>query len=155
MSAAKTSKAKAPEPTIRVKKNQAKSQAKSAKILRTANRSGTGVGGARPGAGRPKGVPNRATRAVMEAVMASGETPLEFMIKIMRGEACPADASPQEKAAYASLRFEAAKASAPYIHSRLSSVEMAATVAKDKDGKPAKVPSDPIDASKAYKDLMG
>jgi len=90
---------------------------------------------------------------MQELVASTGDTPLQFMLKVMRGEACPADASPQEKAVYAGLRFEAAKASAPYIHARLSSIELAQQPEETKgDGK---LSSDPIEAAKQYKDIMG
>lgn len=114
---------------------------------------GSGRGGLRPGGGRPKGSKNKKTKALIESIEASGDTPLQFMLKVMRGEACPPNAPPHVKAVFAGLQFEAAKAAAPYVHSRLSSVEMSnPPPASGKDGK---LPSDPVDASKAYKDLMG
>lgn len=69
-------------------------------------------GGRRIGAGRPKGVPNKATAAQKAAVIESGLTPLDYMLTIMRDEAC-------ENA----QRLDAAKAAAPYVHAKLSSVE--------------------------------
>lgn len=82
--------------------------------------------GAKTG-GRQKGSRNKATVAVREAVreaMAkSGLTPLNFMLDIMRGEACPEDASSAQIIAFHALRFEAAKAAAPYVHARLAAVE--------------------------------
>ena len=41
-------------------------------------------GGKREGAGRKPGVPNKATQAQREAVAASGLTPLEYMLQLMR-----------------------------------------------------------------------
>ena len=41
-------------------------------------------GGKRTGAGRPKGAVNKATAEAKAAVEASGETPLEYMIRVMR-----------------------------------------------------------------------
>ena len=46
------------------------------------------------------------------AIAASGETPLEYMLRIMRDEA-----------AESTRRDDMAKAAAPYLHPRLSSVE--------------------------------
>ena len=37
-------------------------------------------GGARPGAGRKPGTPNRVTAELQAAVAASGETPLDYML---------------------------------------------------------------------------
>ena len=73
-------------------------------------------GGARPGAGRKPGVPNKDTRELQAKVAASGIMPLDYMLKIMRNS--------KEDAA---LRFQAAKAAAPYLHATLSSVDMAVT----------------------------
>jgi hypothetical protein len=74
----------------------------------------TGIkGGRRPGAGRKPGVPNRTTQEQREAVKASGLTPLEYMLKIMRDE----DQDP-------SRRLHAANMAAPYVHAKLSSVEV-------------------------------
>lgn len=79
--------------------------------------------GSRPGerrGGRKPGTPNK-IRAVQVEFQASaaasariaGITPLEFMLDLMRDESNPKG-----------MRFEAAKASAPYIHARLSSVQV-------------------------------
>lgn len=80
-------------------------------------------GGARPGAGRKKGSPNKRTAEIAKAVEESGVTPLEYMLNVMRDVV-------QEPA----LRFEAAKAAAPYVHSKLSSVEHSGSIAKPFDG---------------------
>lgn len=74
-------------------------------------------GGARPGAGRKKGSPNKATQEQREAVAQSGTTPLEYLLDVMRNGTDP------------SARLDAAKAAAPYVHPKLSSVEMKANVA--------------------------
>lgn len=50
---------------------------------------------------------------MIQAVEAGGITPLQYLLDIMRGEA-------QDPA----MRFEAAKAAAPYIHARLASTEL-------------------------------
>lgn len=74
-------------------------------------------GGKRPGAGRKPGVPNKRTAAVQEAVEASGITPLDYMLEVMR--------NPTNEPA---MRLDAAKSAAGYVHARLSAVDMKATV---------------------------
>jgi hypothetical protein len=69
-------------------------------------------GGSRIGAGRKKGSPNKATAERQAEVAASGETPLDYMLRIMRDEATDK-----------SRRDDMAKASAPYVHSKLAAVE--------------------------------
>lgn len=137
----------APKTKKPVIKNQVKSRPKIA---------GGGVGGAREGAGRPKGSRNKRSLAQISAAIAAGETPLEFMLRVMRGEATPKDADDRVKAVYAGLQFEAAKAAAPYIHARLSSTELVTPPAGSENGDTAQqIPADPVDAARAYKDLMG
>ena len=65
------------------------------------------------GAGRKKGTPNRATAARQMAVEASGLTPLEHLLAVMR------DVS-QDVA----VRVNAAKAAAPFVHPRLATVDI-------------------------------
>lgn len=62
--------------------------------------------------GRTKGVPNKATAEKAAAVAASGLTPLEYMLAVMRDHEQPAEA-----------RLDAAKNAAPYVHPRLAAVE--------------------------------
>ena len=50
---------------------------------------------------------------MIQAVEAGGITPLQYLLDIMRGEL-------QDPV----MRFEAAKAAAPYIHARLASTEL-------------------------------
>ena len=69
-------------------------------------------GGARPGAGRKKGVPNRKTAEVLERASAKGELPLDYMLRTMR------DGSVDPR-----RRDEMAKAAAPYLHSKLVAKE--------------------------------
>lgn len=69
-------------------------------------------GGKRPGAGRKVGAATTRTREIADRAADDGETPLEFMLKVMRDE----NAERGE-------RLDMAKAAAPYIHPRLSSVE--------------------------------
>lgn len=69
-------------------------------------------GGKREGAGRPAGAVTKRTRAVAEQAMREGLTPLEYMLAILRDEEQPAP-----------MRFEAAKAAAPFVHPKLSNIE--------------------------------
>ena len=72
-----------------------------------------GRGGARPGAGRKRGSPNKATQARQAAVAASGLTPLDYMLKVMR-----------DPKADTARRDSMATASAPYVHPRLQAVQV-------------------------------
>tara|TARA_R110000824_G_scaffold32872_1_gene105966 strand:+ start:8141 stop:8503 length:363 start_codon:yes stop_codon:yes gene_type:complete len=65
------------------------------------------------GAGRPKGSPNKRTVENIDAIKATGQTPLEYLTSIYQNE----DNDEVR-------RIDAAKAAAPYIHARLSNVEM-------------------------------
>lgn len=94
-------------------------------------------GGARPGAGRKKGIRNRATdekaRLSAEekaALLASGKSPLEFLLEVMREEPEPRgeDEDPEDyRARCARLKAErtdAAKAAAPYCHPKLAQLDV-------------------------------
>lgn len=83
-------------------------------------------GGARPGAGRKKGTMSDRRKTVLnerkrleDALTAKRATPLEIMARVMAGDATVTE-----------MQFEAAKAAAPYIHPKLSAVQMNATVRK-------------------------
>lgn len=80
-------------------------------------------GGARPGAGRPRGATTRKTREIADRAAREGITPLEFLLQVMRDET-----------AEFAQRLDAAKSAAPFIHPRLSAVE-----ASGKDGGPIEV----------------
>jgi len=69
-------------------------------------------GGKREGAGRKPGVPNKRTTETVEAIEASGLTPLAYLLSVMRDESLDREA-----------RVDAAKAAAPYAHAKLASVE--------------------------------
>ena len=69
-------------------------------------------GGARPGAGRPQGMRNKKTMEQITAVQESGETPLDFLLRIMRD-----DSADEAK------RIDCAKAAAQYVHPKLSAVD--------------------------------
>lgn len=62
--------------------------------------------------GRKKGTPNKATAAKAAEIAASGLTPLEYMLAVMRDE----EADPKR-------RDEMAKAAAPYVHPKLATLE--------------------------------
>lgn len=74
------------------------------------------MAGRKPGTpktgGRQKGTPNTASAAKAAEVAASGLTPLDYMISVMR------DVANEDR-----VRLEAAKAAAPYVHARLAAVE--------------------------------
>lgn len=80
-------------------------------------------GGKRPGSGRKAGVPNKRSAQTAAAAAASGITPLEFMLKTMRKK-LPRGATSAEKAAHAVLTQQAARDAAPYVHARLSAVQV-------------------------------
>lgn len=69
-------------------------------------------GGNRAGAGRKSGIPNKASVERQKKVAATGETPLEYMLKVMRD----GKASDQR-------RDDMAKAAAPYVHPKLASMQ--------------------------------
>lgn len=75
-------------------------------------------GGARPGSGRKPGTKNRRTVEQVEAVIASGLTPLDFMLSVMRDVK-------EDKG----RRIEAAKSAAPYCHARLNAIEHSGAIA--------------------------
>lgn len=75
-----------------------------------------GSRGPKPGSGqkrggRQKGTPNKATVARQSAVEASGLTPLDFMLLVMRDQSNDL-----------TTRMDAARSAAPYVHPRLSAV---------------------------------
>ena len=82
-----------------------------------------GRGGKRVGAGRKKGSATKRTREIADRAAKEGITPLEFMLDVMRNEP-PAGLEPSDELKATTLRFEAAKAAAPYMHPRLAAVEV-------------------------------
>lgn len=80
-----------------------------------------GRGGARAGAGRKKGSATVKTREIANKAASEGLTPLEYMLEVMRRDSTHAD--PKIQIALENMRFEAAKAAAPYVHPRLAAVE--------------------------------
>lgn len=67
--------------------------------------------------GRAPGSPNKKTAAVQKMVAESGITPLEYLLTVMRAP----EAEPRE-------RINAAIAAAPYVHAKLSTVDLKAEV---------------------------
>lgn len=65
-------------------------------------------GGVRPNAGRKAGVPNRVTTEKVERAKIGGIMPLDYLLTVMRNEACDLRD-----------RVDAAKAAAPYLHSKM------------------------------------
>lgn len=81
-------------------------------------------GGARVGAGRKKGsvseakaIGKKVSGRVAAGLASTNSTPLEIMARVMAGDTTVTE-----------MQFEAAKAAAPYIHPKLSAVQMNATV---------------------------
>lgn len=64
------------------------------------------------GGGRKKGTPNRASAAREKEIARTGETPLQYLLRVMRDDKRPADE-----------RLNAAKFAAPYVHPKLVAVE--------------------------------
>lgn len=77
-------------------------------------------GGARKNAGRKPGAATTKTREIANKASENGLTPLEYILSVMRDETT----EPRE-------RLSAAVAAAPYMHAKLSSVEVSG-----KDGGP-------------------
>lgn len=63
--------------------------------------------------GRKKGTPNRITVAWRDGALASGLSPLDYMLRVMRDE----NEAPDR-------RLDAAARAAPYVHQRLAAVEV-------------------------------
>lgn len=70
-------------------------------------------GGARPGAGRPRGVSPKKTQALRDAVAKGGVMPLDYLLSVMRN-----------KKMETGTRLDAAKAAAQYIHPKLAAIEL-------------------------------
>jgi hypothetical protein len=65
--------------------------------------------------GRRKGVPNKATAEKAAEIAASGLTPLDYMLSVVRDEEADRD-----------TRLDAAAKAAPYVHPKLASMEIEA-----------------------------
>lgn len=93
----------------------------------TNSKNSNGRGGSRKGAGRKAGSATKKTREIADKACEGGMTPLEYMLKLMHSEP-GVSLEPREQIAHNALRFEAAKAAAPYVHPRLAAVEMSGNV---------------------------
>ena len=80
--------------------------------------------------GRKKGTKNKRTTALKIESYAAGELPLDYLLRTMRTQPSP-DMDAKEYLVAATLRFEAAKAAAPFCHPKLAQIEHG-----NKDGKP-------------------
>lgn len=69
-------------------------------------------GGKREGAGRKLGSVAKTDKEARERALESGESPLDYMLRIMRDESAEAE-----------RRDRMAASAAPYVHSKLASVE--------------------------------
>jgi hypothetical protein len=68
--------------------------------------------GIKTGGGSRKGRPNKATAAKAAEIAASGLTPLDFLLSVMRDEARDLD-----------IRVDAGKAAAQYVHPKLQPID--------------------------------
>ena len=64
--------------------------------------------------GRQKGTPNKANAARAAEIASTGETPLEYMIRVMRDRSVDHD-----------RRDKMAASAAPYVHPKLANIEHA------------------------------
>ena len=71
-------------------------------------------GGRRPNAGRKPGTANKSNEEARRKAAETGETPLEYMLRVMR------DASVEHD-----RRDDMAKAAASYVHAKLASMQVA------------------------------
>lgn len=69
-------------------------------------------GGNRTGSGRPKGSKNVKTIELIDKAVGDGQTPLEFLLGVMN-----------DMENMKNLRIDAAKAAAPYVHSKLTTID--------------------------------
>lgn len=86
------------------------------------------LGGKRPGSGRKKGTANVKTREIADKAIQEGTTPLEVMLKAMRGFVAFAEKMVAENNEVGALNAyteaaKVAKDAAPYIHPRLAAIE--------------------------------
>jgi len=70
-------------------------------------------GGRRAGSGRKPGAATQKTREAANLIAASGKTPLAYFQGLIDGTET-----------FDQVKFEAAKAAAPYVHPRLAAVEV-------------------------------
>lgn len=82
--------------------------------------------------GRQVGTPNKKTAARRQGIVGVGESPLEYFLSILRSKA-PDDATPVQIVQREAMKFEAAKAAAPYCHARLAATEISTPEGKTID----------------------
>lgn len=85
-------------------------------------------GGARPGAGRKKGSPNKASQKRQEQIASTGSTPLDVIIRRMRYHESLAIQALEAKDTAEGERHlreadDAARAAAPYVHPKLQAIQ--------------------------------
>lgn len=88
--------------------------------------------------GRQKGTPNKKTQELQAEIASTGETPLQYMLRVMRD---PTVEHPR--------RDDMAAKAAPFVHPRL-----AATEVTGKDGDPIEINSNPRDVARAVLALL-
>jgi len=71
----------------------------------------TGRGGRREGAGRPAGTANKSNEEARRKAAETGETPLDYMLRVMRDDTVAVE-----------RRDDMARAAAPYVHAKLANV---------------------------------
>ena len=91
--------------------------------------------------GRPKGSLNKKTVEQIEAVKATGETPLDYMLRVMRDKT-------QEHA----RRDDMAKSAAPYLHPKLASSQQTTQISGP-DGGPIAI-HDPRELTRVLFELL-
>ena len=91
--------------------------------------------------GRHRGTPNRVTAQERAAIAESGQTPLNYLLSVLRNEALGVGE-----------RMEAAKAAAPYVHPKLSAITLKGETAIKRI---ERVVIDPADAAKVYAEMIG
>lgn len=74
-------------------------------------------GGPRKGAGRKPGTGNRSSEEARRKAAETGQTPLEYMLAVMRDDAADTH-----------RRDDMAKAAAPYVHAKLQSTTLTGEV---------------------------
>jgi hypothetical protein len=62
--------------------------------------------------GRKRGTPNKRSVRQLQAAVAGGAMPLDFLLSVVRAEALPIE-----------LRLDAARAAAPFMHHKLSALQ--------------------------------
>ena len=87
-------------------------------------------GGQRPGAGRPKGVANRASALREQQIAETGPTPVDIMVKVMRYNWDCAEQESKKKnpnwrkvMTFQRLAIEAAYKAGVFVHQKMSTLD--------------------------------